>query len=97
MKRGDLMSIDINDFAFTLDQRRQLAKLAESLGKSPTEVLDQLLKQHPVPLRAGSGEGKLRTLYDAFAEDGSIGMVKGDALDMSTNPKYMEGFGRSER
>jgi len=91
------MSIDINDIALTITQRQQLAKLAEWTGKSPSELLDQLLKQFPVPASIGNGEEGPRTLYDAFAEDGSIGMVKGGPTDVSTNPKYMQGFGQSER
>jgi hypothetical protein len=90
-----VMSIDINDIAFTTEQRWQLAKLSESTGKSPSELLDQMLAQYHLPAAAENGGG--RTLYDAFAEDGSIGMVKGGPSDMSTNPKYMEGFGGSGR
>jgi hypothetical protein len=89
------MSIDVNDFTINFEQRQHLAKLAKSLGKSPSEILDQLLKQFPAPLEQKNGEGNLRTLYDAFADDGSIGMIEDGPADMSTNPKYMEGFGGS--
>ncbi|NNJ25179.1 hypothetical protein [Alienimonas chondri] len=33
--------------------------------------------------------------YDAFLAAGAIGCVKGGPSDVATNPKYMEGFGKS--
>lgn len=36
------------------------------------------------------------TLYDLLNEAGWIGAIKDGPPDLSTNPKYMEGFGKSE-
>jgi len=89
------MSIDINNIKLTMEQRQQLAQLSEHTGLSPSELINNFLKQFPVPEENANGNAQRRTLYDAFAEDGSIGMVKGGPTDVSTNPKYLEGFGRS--
>jgi hypothetical protein len=37
-----------------------------------------------------------RTLYDAFKESGLIGCVKNAPSDLSSNPRYFEGFGESK-
>jgi len=36
------------------------------------------------------------TLYQLLNQAGLIGCVKDAVSDLSTNPKYMEGFGKSE-
>lgn len=89
------MSVDFNNFTLSTEQQLHLARISESTGKSPAEVVDQLLQQFPLPTTAANGSANPRTLYDAFAADGSIGMIKDGPTDLSTNPKYMEGFGRS--
>ena len=33
--------------------------------------------------------------YDAFMRHGAIGCIKGGPPDVATNPKYLEGFGKS--
>ncbi len=35
------------------------------------------------------------SLYDSLQRRGLIGCIEGDPTDLSTNPKYMEGFGQS--
>ncbi len=35
-----------------------------------------------------------KTLYDLLNEAGWIGSIKDGPADLSTNPKYMEGFGK---
>jgi predicted DNA-binding antitoxin AbrB/MazE fold protein len=37
------------------------------------------------------------TLYELLDKAGLIGCIKDGPPDLSTNPKYMEGFGKSER
>lgn len=39
-------------------------------------------------------EGTPRTLFDALSERGIIGSITDAPPDLSTNPKYMEGFGQ---
>jgi hypothetical protein len=87
------MSTDL-DISLTAEQRKRLALLSERTGMPPGKLLDQLLQHASLPVPAANGQEKLRTLYDAFAEDGSIGLIKDGPTDKSTNPKYMKGFGR---
>jgi predicted DNA-binding antitoxin AbrB/MazE fold protein len=37
------------------------------------------------------------TLFELLDEAGLIGCIKDGPTDLSTNPKHMEGFGKSER
>jgi len=90
------MSADVNNFTLSVEQQLHLARISKSVGRSPSEVLDQLLQQFPLPTPIAHGVEKPRTLYDAFAEDGSIGMIEEGPADVSSNPKYMEDFGRSD-
>lgn len=58
------------------------------------EVLSEALRSYR-PARAKDGNGeKQKLFYDALQESGLIGIVKDAPPDLSTNPKYMEGFGR---
>lgn len=41
-----------------------------------------------------SPKQKPRTLFDALNERGIIGSINDAPPDLSTNPKYMEGFGQ---
>lgn len=34
---------------------------------------------------------------DALAASGLLGSIRGEPVDLSTNPKFMEGFGEHER
>ena len=42
-----------------------------------------------------AAEGDSLTAYEHAKEAGLIGAVKGTVRDISTNPKYFDGFGRS--
>jgi len=42
-----------------------------------------------------SADGADATLFDVLNEAGLVGCVKDAPADLSTNPKYMEGFGKS--
>jgi predicted DNA-binding antitoxin AbrB/MazE fold protein len=56
------------------------------------EVVSLVVKsvEPPKPSEAAeTGE----TLYDILSKDGWIGSLKDAPPDLSTNPKYMEGFG----
>ncbi|MEQ8211815.1 MAG: hypothetical protein RH917_18605 [Lacipirellulaceae bacterium] len=43
----------------------------------------------------GHADSAQRTLFDALNERGLIGCIDDAPEDWSTNPKYMEGFGRN--
>lgn len=90
------MSIDPTAIELTPRQKDRLAAIAERTGKDCSTVVDELLSSVPLPATEGNGSaqtaGKPRTAYEAFAAVGAIGCFEGPP-DLSTNPKYMEGFG----
>jgi plasmid stability protein len=68
----------------------RLRARARAKGQSPSELVRIALEHH-----LGSGDGQ-RTAYDLAAEAGLIGCVRRTPKDLSTNPKHLEGFGKSK-
>lgn len=66
---------------------------ARGLSPEDQQKLVRELTDRPEP-PASPKEGKPRTLYDALSERGIIGSITDAPPDLSTNPKYMEGFGQ---
>jgi predicted transcriptional regulator len=66
---------------------KQLASIVRSTGRTESDLvraaLEDFCKKHSAK----------PTAYDLFKAAGLIGCAKGPA-DLSTNEKYMEGFGR---
>jgi hypothetical protein len=86
-------------FPLTPKQLEKLHFLSAQTGKPETQILDDMLagalpETEAEPDR--NSQQKVRTAYDAFSEAGLIGSFEG-LDDLSTNPKYMEGFGESKR
>ncbi len=83
-------SIELN-----LEQKQQIAETAERAGRPWPEVLEDALRHYRAPTASSqNGNGhRPRTLYEALNDAGMIGMIKDAPPDLSTNPKYMEGFG----
>jgi len=71
-----------------------LAKLLRQRSRAqrqtPSELVRAALQEY---LSMGTPP---RTLYDAFKESGLIGCVKNAPSDLSSNPRYFEGFGESK-
>ena len=57
------------------------------------EVVSIVVRTSGVPDDAASDDGE--SLFDALNEAGLIGCVIDAPEDLSTNPKYLEGFGSS--
>ncbi|HEY4233070.1 MAG TPA: hypothetical protein VGM76_06575 [Lacipirellulaceae bacterium] len=74
-----------------------LVDLSTRTGKPPETVLADALWKYepsqPSPNRNGTDS---ESAYDSLARSGFIGCIKGGPPDLSTNPKYMEGFGESD-
>lgn len=71
----------------------EVLKNARSLSpEDQMKLIGELTSPTPQTLNA---DGSVRTLYDALSERGLIGFMKDAPPDLSTNPKYMEGFGQS--
>jgi predicted DNA-binding protein len=68
--------------------QKQLAAFVRKSGRSESEVVREALEEYC------QKETKKLTAYDVFKRAGLIGCSKGLPSDLSTNPKYMEGFGR---
>ena len=68
--------------------RDKLDSIAESAGKTESDIVRDAIEDYV------SRNGPVATAYDAFKKAGVIGCVKGGPKDLSTNPKYMESFGR---
>jgi len=66
---------------------KKLKKRATLRGQSESEVVREALENH---LRQNTGE----SAYDIAKRLGLIGRFKGGPRDLSTNPKYFEGFGK---
>lgn len=64
-----------------------LRKRAKASGRSESEIVRSSLQKE-----LGATKPR-RTLYDALNESGYIGSISGGPPDLSTNKKYMEGFG----
>ena len=63
------------------------------LELSDQEVVSLSIQQVP-PAEPDSGEEGL-TLFEMLDKAGLIGCIKDAPSDLSTNPKYMEDFGKS--
>jgi Arc/MetJ-type ribon-helix-helix transcriptional regulator len=66
---------------------KQLKKRADLKGQSESEIVREALENY---LKKGPGE----TAYDMAKRLGVIGRFKGLPKDLSTNPRYFEGFGK---
>jgi hypothetical protein len=92
------MATDPNAFQLTPEQLAMLGQAAARTGKPPAEVLTEALRQYQSPVESAAGNGAQQiSLYDRLARKDLIGCLSGGPADLSTNPKYMEGFGESDR
>ena len=89
------MSISPDQIVLTPDQRQHLARLAEQSGKPWDAVLEEALSSFEHVALPKTEHGK--TVYEAMLQLGLLGSVHDGPSDLSTNPKYMEGFGERER
>jgi hypothetical protein len=74
-------------------QRQHLTLLVEKTGKPWQHVLDDALAA--IPLGGTESAAGHETLGDRMRRLGLLGCITSAPADLSTNPKYMEGFGVS--
>ena len=72
----------------TPEQKRKIKELAEREGTSAKEAVLRLVEQAWAEKDVDAPEGSFLSGIEHL-----IGSIEGPA-DLSTNPKYMEGFGR---
>ena len=83
---------DPSAITLTPEQKARLASIAERTGKDYSAVVDELLSTISLPDADTGNENGPQNLLEALEAVGAIGCIDGPA-DLSTNPKYMEGFG----
>jgi predicted transcriptional regulator len=72
-----------------LDQR--LKEYTESADVSPSEVIREALEEY---LEGHAGKDRQTVTFgEKLRRSGLIGCIEDAPSDLSTNPKYMEGFG----
>jgi hypothetical protein len=87
------MSINPEEIRLTPEQQEQLAQVAEQSGQAWQELLARVIGALPAEPSNGSGD-QGKSAYDLLSEAGLIGCIEGGPADVSSNPKYMEGFGQ---
>jgi hypothetical protein len=79
-------AMSIGSYHDILQRAREELSDAERL-----RLAEELIK--PATIVTG-GDGISRTLFDALSDRGLIGFMQDGPIDLSTNPKHMEGFGQ---
>ena len=74
---------------FSSEMRRHLKASARRRGTRESDIVRDAVEQ-----RLAAEEGSLAA-YELARKAGLIGLVKGNVRDLSTNPKYFDGFGGS--
>ena len=70
--------------------RKELRRRASAAGRKESDLVRDAIRDY---LKQPKRRPK-RSLYDAWKERGLVGCLKRVPNDLSTNPKYLEGFGR---
>src|SRR4051794_16430161 len=87
------MAIDPRQIELTPAQRQQIADLAERRGKTPGDVLDELLAPASVLGHNGDDDTVGESAHDLGKRLGLYAALESGPSDLSSNRKYMEGFG----
>jgi hypothetical protein len=88
------MATDFRQIALNDQQRHLLASAADHLGIPWHKVFEQAI----APLAesktdVGEANGRAETAYEILSRHGLIGCIEGTPPDLSTNKKYMQGYG----
>ena len=67
--------------------RAKIRKQARAKGKKEAELIREAL------VKEFDAAPRVKTAYELGMELGIFGSIEGAPADLSTNPKYMEGFG----
>jgi hypothetical protein len=87
----DFRQIDLDDH-----QRHLLATAADQLGVPWPEIFEKAiapLAETKPELRKENGSAE--TPYEVLSHHGLIGCIEGTSPDLSTNKKYMQGYGQN--
>ncbi len=87
----DFRQIDLDDH-----QRHLLASAADHLGLPWPEVFEQAIGPlAEVKPDSATENGRTETPYEILSRHGLIGCIEGTPADLSTNKKYMQGYGQN--
>jgi hypothetical protein len=87
------MGTDPKEIELGEEERSLLAEAADRARKPWRQLLREALAKALAEPRDEAQDGACETLYEKMKRTGAIGMVKDAPADLSTNRKYMEGFG----
>ena len=73
------------------DVERRITALAEDANRTPAEIVRLALDTYE-GLHSKNGDQN-KSPYEILLCAGLIGCIEGGPTDLSTNPKYMDGFG----
>jgi predicted transcriptional regulator len=74
---------------FSLETRRRLQAAARRGRRSESDIVRDAVEMQL------AAEERALTAYEHAKKAGLIGVAKGKTRDLSTNPKYFDGFGGS--
>jgi len=87
------MSIDPTEIQLNLIQQQAIARVAEEMHRPWESILDEGLQPVVNALKNTPTDTQESSL-DVAKRLGLVGCFEGPS-DLSTNPKYMEGFGKN--
>lgn len=86
---------DLSRIQLTPDQQAELANVSAATGKPWPVVLHEALTAYRTE-GAAKESNPVENFLEAASRLGFIGCLEGGPPDLSNNPAYMEGFGRSD-
>jgi hypothetical protein len=87
------MAIESYDVSLSPDVWKLLNGLSSNMGKPPAEVVADALRQYESgEQKHECGNGHPNSVYESLQEGGFLGCIEGGPADLSTNPRYMQGF-----
>lgn len=91
------MATESHQIQLSAEQWELLTAVSVRTGKPPESILSDALQSldHRQTSRGANGAPS-KSVYESLLEAGFIGCITDGPPDLSTNPKYMEGFGESD-
>ena len=80
-------------FLLDADLERRIESFAHATKSTPGDVIRRAFEEYEANHNGSIEDAADESAFEAFKRAGIIGCVKGGPADLSTNPKYSEGFG----
>ncbi len=72
---------------------KELSELMEKLPETVRQQIYHFAQKEAAKLNSAANGTQQVSLYEAAKKLGIVGILKDGPVDLSTNPKHMEGFG----